>query len=57
MAGGAGYRAIVRERSGDDESLRSRAAFPDSILERLEAMTSAERHQFDRLMKGSAPTR
>ena len=38
-------------------SLRNRAAFADTILERLDAMTPAERRQFDRLMKGDVPTR
>ena len=37
--------------SGEDASLRNRAAFADAILERLDAMTPAERRQFDRLMK------
>jgi hypothetical protein len=55
MAAGAGYAVFSEGREGDP-SLRSRAAFADAILERLDGMTPSEQRQFDRLMKGNATT-
>jgi hypothetical protein len=57
MAAGAGYGMVTQADAENPETLRSRAAFADSILGQLEAMTPTERHQFDRLMKGRATTR
>jgi hypothetical protein len=57
MAAGAGYGVLTRTDLEDESSLRRCAAFADSILERLDAMTPTEQRQFDRLMKGSVPIR
>jgi hypothetical protein len=57
MAAGAGFGAVTKREVADDASLRNRAAFADTILERLDAMTPAERRQFDRLMKGNEVSR
>jgi hypothetical protein len=56
-AAGVGFGAIAKRDAAEDASLRNRAAFAETILERLDAMTPAERHQFDRLLKGHAASR
>ncbi len=54
---GAGFGAVTRGDAAEDASFRNRAAFADTILQRLDAMTPAERRQFDRLLKGDEASR
>ena len=57
MAAGGGFGALAGRQAEDADALRDRAAFADAIQERLDTMTTAERRQFERLIKGSAETR
>ena len=57
MAAGAGFGAVTKRDAAEDALQRNRAAFAEQILERLNAMTPAERHQFDRLLKGNEVNR
>lgn len=54
MAAGAGFGAVTERDTAEDASLRNRAALADTILERLDVMTPAERRQFERLLRGEA---
>jgi hypothetical protein len=53
IAAGAGFGVVTKRGAAEDTLLRNRAAFGETILERLDAMTPAERRQFDRLLKGN----
>jgi hypothetical protein len=49
-AGGTGYAAWTDFHSGEIVALRRRAELANAIVLRMEAMTPAERRQFERLM-------
>jgi hypothetical protein len=51
LVAGVGFGAVTKRDVAEDRSLRNRAAFAETVLERLDAMTPAERRQFDRLLK------
>jgi hypothetical protein len=53
VAAGAGFVAVAERDAAEEMSLRKRAAFADTILERVGGMTPAERRQFERLMRGN----
>lgn len=52
-AAGAGYAYIANAHTDELRALRARAAFVESIEDRVVTMTPAERRQFDALMKRS----
>jgi len=55
-AAGAGYAWVTEPHAAELASLRSRVEFADFVEDRILRMTSAERRQFDTLMK-SDPAR
>ena len=57
IAAVAGFGAATKRDAAEDASLRNRAEFAATILERLDAMTPAERRQFERLLKGNEVSR
>ena len=54
---GAGYAYIARPREAELRVLRARAAFVESIEDRVIMMTPAERRRFDELFNRNAPKR
>lgn len=57
-AAGAGYAWISQPYAAELAALRSRVEFADFVKQRVLTMTTAERRQFDVLMKGkTAPQR
>jgi hypothetical protein len=51
---GAGYAYVAKPHEDELRELRARAAFVESIEDRVLTMTPAERRQFDTLMKQAA---
>jgi hypothetical protein len=54
-AAGAGYAWWTKPYAAELEALRSRVRFADLVEHRVLTMTSAERRQFDTLMKWKTP--
>jgi len=54
-AAGAGYAWWTKPYAAELEALRSRVGFADLVEHRVLTMTSAERRQFDTLMKWKTP--